>query len=330
VLAAWHFRGRQWTHGLIWKDSLSLWLANPWLGCGLGRFHVEFPAFASDALKALWPQQKVIINFAHNEYLQVLCETGLLGLALFLAVPLAAARWAFKLRSRDLLLAGPTLAAAALFGQAFFSPDLRFGVSSFVAFAFLGAAAASAGGERREFPLFPGRAPSALILGAFLAAWGNLAAQPILAQRRLALEPAFHTEHSSETQRRFEDLEAQLKADPRNGDLAENLAYLYSKERRWDEAIAKYELAASLLPGRPGPYNNLGNIYYSLGRREEAILHWGRSLKAAPDQVDAHLNLGKALYEVGRLKESAEHLQAALKRDPKNEKAQILLKKMIE
>ena len=50
----------------------------------------------------------------------------------------------------------------------------------------------------------------------------------------------------------------------------------------------------------------------------------------APDQLDAHLNLGKSLYEVGRLKESSVHLQAVLKKDPTNEKAQILLKKMVE
>ncbi|HAH07290.1 MAG TPA: hypothetical protein DCM05_12340 [Elusimicrobia bacterium] len=329
-LALWHFKGRQWTHGLIWKDSLSLWLAHPWLGCGLGRFHVEFPAFASEALKSLWPQQKVIINFAHNEYLQVLAETGVAGLALFLAVPLLAVRWAF-LRLREApLLAGPFLSAAALFAMAFFSPDLRFGVSSFIAFAFLGVCASCAGGSERPFPPFPGRASLALLLGAFLSVWGSLAAQPILAQRRLAAEPAFHTQRSPETQKLLDDMEAKLKAAPEDGDLAENLAYLYAKEKEWGKATELFELAARLLPGRPGPLNNLGNIHYSLGRREEALAYWQRSLKAAPGQVDAHLNLGKTLYEMGRLKESAEHLQAALRRDPKNEKAQILLKKMIE
>ncbi|MBI5243746.1 MAG: tetratricopeptide repeat protein [Elusimicrobia bacterium] len=333
ALALWHFRARQWTHGLIWKDTLALWAAHPIFGCGLGRFHVEFPAYASEALKALWPQQKVIINFAHSEYLQVLAETGIVGFGIFLAVPAAAFRWAAgALRHAEDrgLLAGLALAAAALFAQAFFSPDMRFGVSSFIVFAFLGAACALSRGESRSPPPFPGRYGMAALLAAFLAAWGSLAAQPILAQRRLEREPAFHVEHSPELQKLFDRLEEQVRSDPNNGDLAENLAYLYAKERRWDKAVEKYELAERLLPGRPGPGNNLGNIYYSLGRREDAIACWKRSLQAAPGQLDAHINLGKALYEVGRLKESAKHLQAVLKRDPNNEKAQILLKKMIE
>lgn len=328
--ALWHFKGRQWTHGLIWKDTLSLWLANPWLGCGLGRFHVEFPSYASDALKALWPQQKVIINFAHNEYLQVLAETGAVGLLLFLAVPVQGARWAARRLKDSPLLAGPFLSAAALFAMAFFSPDLRFGLSSFVAFAFLGACASLAGGEERPFPPVPGRLSLSLLLATFLSVWGLLASGPLLAQRRLEQEPAFHVQRSPETQRALDELEAKLKAEPSNGDLAENLAYLYAKEQDWAKATEMYELAARLLPGRPGPLNNLGNIQYSLGRREEALAYWKRSLQTAPGQTDAHLNLGKTLYEMGRLKESAGHLQAVLKKDPKNEKAQILLKKMIE
>ena len=334
ALAAWHFRARQWTHALIWRDAVSLWLAHPLLGCGLGRFHVEFPSYASRALQSLWPQKDVIVNFAHNEYLQVLAETGAAGLALFLAVPAAAALWAARsLRLDDpksRLLAGPVFAAAALLGQAFFSPDLRFGVSSFLVFSFLGGACASSRGSARPLPPRAGRWGCAAALCVFLALWGGLAAQPILAQRRLSRLPSFHVEHSPEMQKLFGEYDGRLKADPRDGDAAEKLAYLYAKERRWDKAIELYELAARLLPGRPGPSNNLGNIYYSLGRREEAIAYWKRSLALAPDQLDAHINLGKALFEAGRLKESAGHLQAVLQRDPQNEKAQILLKKMVE
>ena len=43
-----------------------------------------------------------------------------------------------------------------------------------------------------------------------------------------------------------------------------------------------------------------------------------------------HLNLGKLYYERGRLKESAAHLESALKLDPNNDKARIMLKKMVE
>ncbi|MFA6092246.1 MAG: tetratricopeptide repeat protein [Elusimicrobiota bacterium] len=341
---AWHFHGREWTHGLIWRDTLSLWRSHPWLGCGLGRFHVEFPSHASPTLLALWPEQKIIINFAHNEYLQILAETGVLGLAFFLTLPVSAAVLAVRVKNRlkgeavrnepsqDATIGhsstGLLLAAAVLLGQAFFSPDLRFGISGFLLFSFFGAAASE---ENRAFPLHAGARTAALgLLLAFLAAWGSLALKPVLAYQRLAKQPGFHAELSPEGERTIESLEARLAANPADGDAAENLGWLYAKERRWDLAAQRYTLAARLMPDRPGPLNNLGNIHYSLGRKEEAIACWTRSLAIAPDQLDAHLNLGKTLYEAGRLKESARHLQAVLQKEPSNEKAQVLLKKMVE
>lgn len=321
----WSFRGRPLTHGLIWSDTLGLWRAFPWLGCGLGRFHLEFPAYASDALKALWPQQKVIVNFAHNEYLQVLAETGPLGLLAFAAVP-AALAW--RLWRDPRLPAAPAVGALTLFAAGFASPDLRFGVSSCVAFAALGAAAAGVAEERpvgRE-----GRAGWLAAAAVFLAAFATLSVRPLIAHRRLLAEPAFHIQATPEVQRAAAELEAKLKASPGDADLAENLAYLYAKEQAWSAAVSRFELVTKLDPSRPGPYNNLGNISYLLGERDKAVAYWEKSLSLQPDQLDAHLNLGKLYYEQGKLKDSSRHLKAALALDPQNAKARVLLRKMVE
>lgn len=333
--AAWHFRTRQWTHGLIWRDTLSLWASHPWLGCGLGRFHVEFPAFASPALRALWPESKVIINFAHNEYLQVLAETGAVGGALLAGV-LGGWGWLVREAARRMelprraLVAGLLAAVGTLLVQNFFSPDLRFGVSGFMVFFGLGAAAALGWGEARPVPEFPGR----LALGAAglvaVGLFGHMAAAPLLAQRRLAAEPGFHVDAGDEFKAAVGALAARLKENPADADAAENLGYLYAKAKMWPEAVRAFERTAQLAPERPGPLNNLGNLAYSMGDREKAIAWWEKSLAAGPDQIDARLNLGKTLYEMGRLKESGRNLEEVLKRDPDNEKAQVLLKKMIE
>ncbi|MBI5201201.1 MAG: tetratricopeptide repeat protein, partial [Elusimicrobia bacterium] len=180
-------------------------------------------------------------------------------------------------------------------------------------------------------PAGPGwRAAVPAACAIFLAGWGWSAAEPFLAQRRLAKQPGFHIEASPEVQALLEKLEAQLKTDPSSVDVAEHLGYLYARERAWEPAIARYRLVTQLDPKRPGPYNNLGNLYYSTGDLPKAVEEWKRSVELKPDQLDAHLNLGKALYEIGRLKESASHLEAALRLDPNNEKARVLLRKMVE
>ncbi|MBI4423083.1 MAG: tetratricopeptide repeat protein [Elusimicrobia bacterium] len=335
AFAAWRLSDRPATHDLIWQGTVRLWLDQPWLGCGLGRYHIEFPAYASAALRKLWPQERVIVNFAHNEYLQVLAETGLAGAAAVGAVLAAFGRWAWKEwpgvedPARSRLCAGFAAAATALWVQALGSPDLRFGVSSF--FLFFAMAAAAAFAKPRLEPAGPAWT---LSIGAgaalFLVGWGGAAAQPFLAQRKVARDPGFHAEAGPEVRAAIARLEAKLAEEPANADLAENLAYLYARERAWEPAIDRYALAARLAPSRPGPFNNLGNLYYTLGDIPRAIEHWNRSLELEPGQLDARLNLGKALYESGRLKESARHLEAALRLDPANEKARVLLKKMVE
>jgi O-antigen ligase len=77
---------RQQAHLLIWRDTIKMWSTKPFFGIGLGRFHTEFVNFASQELRTIWPQGNFIINDAHNEYLQILSETGIVGLMLFFTI----------------------------------------------------------------------------------------------------------------------------------------------------------------------------------------------------------------------------------------------------
>ena len=318
--AAWAFRSREWTHALIWRDALSLWRSHPLLGCGLGRFHLEFPAFASEALKARWPEGKVVINFAHNEYLQTLAETGPAGLAALAAVPAAA--W-LALRGDDVpegrLERGASAAGAlALFTAAFVSPDLRFGASAFAAFVLLAAAA----------PARPSGAPlPALLPAGALALLFGLAVQPALAVRRNALEAPFHTGADPGRIREMEDRLARSSGD---ADAAEQLGFLRAKASDLEGARAAFLRAAELDPSRPGPLNNLGNLAYLAKDFDGAVSWWEKSLAADPGQIDARINLAKLLCERGRLKPCAGHLDEVLRRDPSNAKARVLYKKMVE
>jgi O-antigen ligase len=59
----------------IWRDSLSMIRAYKWTGCGLGAFEYGFYRFNSRL-----PMDTV--DFAHNDYLQIAAELGLVGAAL--------------------------------------------------------------------------------------------------------------------------------------------------------------------------------------------------------------------------------------------------------
>jgi len=60
-----------------WQSALAMWADHPWLGVGIGNYE---PAYSHYALP-LWPTP---LGHAHNYYLNVAAETGLLGLLAYL------------------------------------------------------------------------------------------------------------------------------------------------------------------------------------------------------------------------------------------------------
>ena len=59
----------------IWKDSLSLVRATPIVGTGLGTFTLGFRRFQTS-------QVDLLVDHAHNDYLEIASETGLVGVGL--------------------------------------------------------------------------------------------------------------------------------------------------------------------------------------------------------------------------------------------------------
>lgn len=69
----------------IWQATWEMFLDNPWTGVGLGNFDVLYPAYALPG----WPYPP---GHAHNYYLNLLAEAGLLGLGSYLALLAVLAR----------------------------------------------------------------------------------------------------------------------------------------------------------------------------------------------------------------------------------------------
>jgi O-antigen ligase len=61
----------------IFKDTLHMWWSRPIIGYGSGTFALVYPTFQSFVVDS-------VINHAHNDYLELLSETGLIGTGLVL------------------------------------------------------------------------------------------------------------------------------------------------------------------------------------------------------------------------------------------------------
>jgi len=91
----------------VWKDTLKLVGAHPILGVGLGAYEAVFPIYARH-------NGMFVVNYAHNDYLQVMSDGGVMGL--LLAVAFLVLLWrdvGRALQSEDRRLAGLALGCSA-------------------------------------------------------------------------------------------------------------------------------------------------------------------------------------------------------------------------
>ncbi|HET8677486.1 MAG TPA: O-antigen ligase family protein [Blastocatellia bacterium] len=98
------YSSRKW----IWNDTLKLVRAYPILGVGIGAYETVFPTFASGG------ESKIRVDFAHNDYLQVLADAGIVGGLLAVWFIYLVARAVLSgLRSADPLRAAMAMASGA-------------------------------------------------------------------------------------------------------------------------------------------------------------------------------------------------------------------------
>lgn len=93
-------------------------------------------------------------------------------------------------------------------------------------------------------------------------------------------------------------------------------------ERKVNEAIAEFHLAAKFNPEDEDTFYNLGFAYSRAGNRELAKENYRKALEIFPDYVEAHNNLGNILIAEGDFTKGIEHLQHAVGLDKENASAQ--------
>ncbi len=91
----------------VWGDTLTMFAAHPILGTGLGAFETVYPIYGRG-------DGSFVIQFAHNDYLQVLSDGGLVGGVLALWFIIVVFRsFAGGVKSRDPLVSAFALGAGA-------------------------------------------------------------------------------------------------------------------------------------------------------------------------------------------------------------------------
>ncbi|NIM03865.1 tetratricopeptide repeat protein [bacterium] len=323
---------------LIWRDTLVMGLNNP-AGVGIGAFHIYFPRYASAELLKILPQDRFIVNYAHNEFLEIWSETGLIGIGIFIWTIFAffaQGRLLLKensgAESQKILTVGWLASSAAILAHSFVSVNMRFIITAVYFYFVLGLLASQC---KREIvmPIDWPRTLKLTIIGLVFCV-GILSIkeiiEPFRAHKLLTEEIGFFEEKEADPQKTIAALEETIKTNPNQALAYYRLGWVYAKEKNWGEAVRNFEIACRLNPKLVGARNNLGNIYFTLGNKQKAIENYEKAIAINPDMVDAHFNLGYCYYTVGRLKEAADEFKRVLQLDPDNYKAKIMIEKMVQ
>lgn len=322
---------------VYWGSTLKMIKARPLLGWGPGCFRARYLDFQGDFLAE--PGHESFIPaagnplYAHNDYLQLTAESGLIGLLglVVLLVLIGRAGWrqfrcGDELQARFAAAAGAGLLAILAQSLVSFPQYRPLGSLEFWVFAAVWSGGATPAVGRWTIPqryawLLPVLATGILLAagwtgwrrlqadiafknGQLLASRGKWAAAQRAFIRGKEWDPAHGKIWMNLGLVQFNQGQyaAAVKSLEKSEHFARNpmvhltLADALDRLHRFPDAVREYKRAMRLSPGNPMVKNNYAACLYAAGKKKEAVAQWQLALKRRPDYIDALANLSVALY----------------------------------
>lgn len=300
----------------IWTDSLRLAADHLIFGVGLGGFDTVFPSYHFSL---------VPVPHAHNQFLHVLAEMGLVGLIAFLfllrhalhALRKGAVVLADDDQRRPLFHAAVAALAAAL-AYCLFEAPLKWAEAGSLIMILL-AVTTRAGCISRDRVARPAHAWIGLVLaagcvGLIYPTWIAYGRASVLTQASLASQAAAAdaraTGDDESARTHEEDALSQLsRADalfPYRAEVPAMSADILYRLGRYELALDASNLAEARLPGTFRNLNTIGAVLMELQRPRAAIEPLRRAVSAyrGPQAKETYLNLGRAYYETALYEEA--------------------------
>jgi len=321
---------------LIWKDTVRMILDRPLLGVGVGNFAYTLPKYASrESAESLARMRTaagmdLAVYQAHNGYLEVLAETGVLGLAAFLWMFYAVCGMFYRLLRRyargeaDALAVGLAAAAAATLVHALFSLNFQNPASASHFWVATGLAAIlERGGREERIPLLETRSGSgvltvvgvcvAAVLLAGVVSYNAVVADHYYNEGRYDLKAS-----PQRLERARFNLERSVAYRPYSFGAHQMLGNTFNAMRLWDEAEAAYRKSLRYHPNNRMVHKLLGEVLMRSGRHEEAIERFKAATRLDPVFAEAYFRLGYCERQVGRNDEAIRAYSEALTLEPQN------------
>ncbi len=313
-----------------WKNTLAMIHDRPISGVGLANWDIYYPLYYNRVVKATSFSEQVQLKNAHNDYLTILSELGVIGFSILLTMALfiMTRTWRilknphntmhYLIFSLALSLAGFLVNASFTFPLSMYLPP----VIILVYFAVIVFASNEVSGENKKPKserVYQLSEKSALFIGiiGFVICiyyfYNNI--------RHIKAEDFYFQAEILEGKKNWQHLhKVALQSYNLNPNRVRISAYVGQAKMnlgQTQEAIKYFTQALSLAPYNINTMSFFAGTYIAAGDHKNAEKMYLRALNIYPDWAKAHKNIGVLyLNNLKQPKEGIKHLKIALKLDP--------------
>jgi len=311
----------------IWTDTIAMIRQHPLLGVGLGNLKVYFPSVQKESI-FLHPQY---LKDAHNDYLQIWAELGLVGLTLFACLIGSLGIFLFKTHKdctgdlqKNLEIQAMGLSLVGIGINALFCFPLERMIPLFTIMVLLGLLASIAQEKRPVKPIhlhkrFPAYAGIVLLMFAPIMVVDNLKA---IAANHFYLKTCVATmkEHWQEV---IHSGNKALHYQPTDIGPHSLIGVAYLVHDNYNEALPHF---LTILKKSPYDYStllNTGTAYYELHDYQRAQQYFAKAVRIVPIAGAAHDQLGKAYWQLKNYPQALVEINEAIRLEPEKKSAYL-------
>ena len=316
----------------VWLGALEVFKKNPIIGTGPETFAYIFPRYkpVDHNLTSEWD---FVYNKAHNEYLNVLANTGILGFVTYMFVVVFSLRILFKTKAYELLAGYIAILITNFFGFSVVPVSLLFFLFPAIALTSnLEPLTLEKRGKLKSFQVL--FVAIILVLASYLLYLigqyfiadihynkakffnrsGNVAMAKTEISKSLKIfksEPVYLNELGV-AENNVDPIKKAVSISPNNINLLRSLAGIYSKNNNVQDALKTIDSAIKLTPNDPKLYYQMGIYFIKLGNLKETEVYLKKSIELKPDYKDARFALGLTYIDLKEFKKAEDELNYIL------------------
>lgn len=335
----------------VWLGALEVFKNNPILGTGPETFAYSFPRFKpiDHNLTSEWD---FVYNKAHNEYLNALANTGILGFLSYLSIIIASLIILYKSKRYELLAGYSAMLVTNFFGFSVVPVSLLFFLFPAIALTYnLEPITSEKGKGLKSFQIIfvaiivIFASYLLYLLGRYFMAdihynkarlfnrSGNVAMAKTEISKSIQIsksEPLYLNELGL-AENNVEPIKIAVSLSPYNINLLRSLAGIYSKNNKIQDAIKTIDTAIGLTPNDPKLYYQVGIYFIKLGNLLETEVYLKKSIELKPNYKDARFALGLTYIDLKEFKKAESGFNYILENiDSKDELTKKYLDNLIQ